>query len=469
MIAQFQETLARSMALSSKKEEYGREITELLSEAERVVRKSFRNKSSLHESCIGLALTLQSQIGHLLGMLGEVGRAESLLKAALSAAKDFEPERVVEITMELADVYGRKGGGESLDDAVAVLKQCLEKSELLSFDNYALICTKISLFLLTNSKFEEAIAFRTKATRDVPKLREPLTARMKARLFQASAIFFESLGKGLKDPEASQEYMDRAFEYNEMYLRESQRPGVKATPEDEVLMLRRKAESQLRDGKRIQAIKTLKEALAVIPEHWCSGAQDIIQWPVFENLLQLLRGVEGTVAYELLQSIEPRAKAIYERIEKIKGHTLEEVKQERREVYEKKKSKKGGGKTRKSKKKASKKNSSKNAAAPLSTADTEKEKAEGSGVVEIVPDHQVEGDEGEGAAPEEGEEQECAICLFDLEEEEEEEEETTASLSCAHKFHKECLQSWFNRCLDKGWPRTCPYCRSEEDQLLFSY
>jgi len=85
---------------------------------------------------------------------------------------------------------------------------------------------------------------------------------------------------------------------------------------------------------------------------------------------------------------------------------------------------------------------------------------------EAVEEEQVEEEEAveeEEEGEEEGvvdEEEDCAVCLWPLEEEGEEGGgEKVEVLSCGHKFHVSCVDSWTSKCSLKAIECTCPLCR----------
>jgi hypothetical protein len=50
----------------------------------------------------------------------------------------------------------------------------------------------------------------------------------------------------------------------------------------------------------------------------------------------------------------------------------------------------------------------------------------------------------------------CAICLEAFTEVEPEQ----ALFGCPHGFHLACAEDWRAMCLSKGWPWSCPLCRT---------
>jgi len=56
----------------------------------------------------------------------------------------------------------------------------------------------------------------------------------------------------------------------------------------------------------------------------------------------------------------------------------------------------------------------------------------------------------------------CAICQAPL-------DTDTASLSrCTHRFHADCIQNWETICHDKGKCMSCPVCRAEPNDIVYS-
>jgi hypothetical protein len=61
--------------------------------------------------------------------------------------------------------------------------------------------------------------------------------------------------------------------------------------------------------------------------------------------------------------------------------------------------------------------------------------------------------------PSDGEDEECAICFLGFQEEDGE-KEAVLLLECGHRFHRQCMHLWVNKCCDKGFEATCPMCRA---------
>jgi hypothetical protein len=66
------------------------------------------------------------------------------------------------------------------------------------------------------------------------------------------------------------------------------------------------------------------------------------------------------------------------------------------------------------------------------------------------PEEEKEKEEEEGP--------ECSVCLGEIEEEGGENE--TVLLACTHLFHFDCLRRWKEKCIEKEYAVTCPYCRA---------
>jgi hypothetical protein len=62
--------------------------------------------------------------------------------------------------------------------------------------------------------------------------------------------------------------------------------------------------------------------------------------------------------------------------------------------------------------------------------------------------------------PEDDLDNECAICLLELEEEDEDEEGGLV-LGCGHRFHAACVEQWVDRSNGLGMRATCPMCRAD--------
>jgi hypothetical protein len=62
---------------------------------------------------------------------------------------------------------------------------------------------------------------------------------------------------------------------------------------------------------------------------------------------------------------------------------------------------------------------------------------------------------------EEEELEECSVCLGNIELQQDGEEGNGAVLlRCTHQFHRECLQRWQAKTIEKGLDSTCPMCRA---------
>lgn len=53
---------------------------------------------------------------------------------------------------------------------------------------------------------------------------------------------------------------------------------------------------------------------------------------------------------------------------------------------------------------------------------------------------------------------ECSVCLGEIEEGGG--ENGRVLLACIHSFHRECLDRWKAKCIEKEYAVTCPYCRA---------
>jgi hypothetical protein len=84
--------------------------------------------------------------------------------------------------------------------------------------------------------------------------------------------------------------------------------------------------------------------------------------------------------------------------------------------------------------------------------------ADDAGAVDPAPGAQPAGEPIPGEAEEES--PECAICCEGLELGGDEEEEPVP-LECGHSYHRLCIDQWVATCANKGFPKTCPYCRVE--------
>lgn len=51
------------------------------------------------------------------------------------------------------------------------------------------------------------------------------------------------------------------------------------------------------------------------------------------------------------------------------------------------------------------------------------------------------------------EEEECSVCFMPMD------NDDNHHLRCGHIYHKECIESWYGKCIKGGLPRTCPMCR----------